>query len=414
MNKLWVLIKYNFKHTAIKKSFIVITILGPVLIIMMATLPGIITERAFSGKDAKIEIAVYGGSENFYEIFIKNSSDFMEAYRVYDLEAARNKCFTGEIDGLLLIPDDVLASGGLDLYSSSGSKLIMMGAVRNSISKTLTWLRAVDENIDPEKVERITAAPEINIIEFNKDGSDKKGSDFSDYIYIAIAFIMLLYMTTLIYSQMIGRSVLNEKTGKTVEIMLSSVRPATLMAGKIAGIGIAGILQYAIWIVSSLIFIKIVGPHFNLKLPKLLSTGILVYLIVFFLLAFFLYSSIYAACGALASDEQSYGQIQIPFIIPLIVPLTIVSYLVINPDSPVTVFMSLFPLTAPMTMFIRILVSSPGLIQIVLCIVIMLASISAAAIGSGRIFTRTILNTGKNLKLMDGLRIIFVKKEDRY
>ena len=77
-----------------------------------------------------------------------------------------------------------------------------------------------------------------------------------------------------------------------------------------------------------------------------------------------MYSGLYAVCGSLAEDEQSYGQLQIPFIIPLVIPMVMISYLVMNPEAPLTVFLSMFPLTAPMTMFIRIIVSSPGMFQI--------------------------------------------------
>ena len=183
------------------------------------------------------------------------------------------------------------------------------------------------------------------------------------------------------------------------------------MVGKIVGMGIAGLLQYALWIAVSLLLMKVVGPAFNLELPSLLSTDMLGYLILFFLLAFFLYSGLYAVCGALAEDEQSMGQLQIPFIIPLVIPMVMISYLVMNPEAPVTVFMSFFPLTAPMTMFVRVIVSPPGMLQILICVAVMLATVAAVAIGSGKIFRQAILRTGKSMSLKDGIRLLFEKKD---
>lgn len=409
MNKLKVMIKYNFKRTTSKKSFIVLTIVGPIVIIAMAVLPGLLTARSFNSV-TNAKVAVYGG-ELIADALINASPDFLTMYQTNDFEAAREECFDGKLDGVLVLPDDPMNAATLKFYTRAGSNIIMTETVRNTVGQILTGLRAAEEGIDPAKVARLTAVPSFDIVQLNRDGGDKAGQDFNDFIYTAIAFIMLLYMTTLLYSQMIGRSVVTEKTSKTVEVMLSSVRPETLMVGKIVGLGIAGLLQYAIWIAVSLLLMKVVGPAFNLGLPSLLSTDMLGYLILFFLLAFFLYSGLYAVCGALAEDEQSMGQLQIPFIIPLVIPMVMISYLVMNPEAPVTVFMSFFPLTAPMTMFVRVIVSPPGMLQIILCVAIMLVTITGVAIASGKIFRQAILRTGKSLSLKDGIKLLFEKKE---
>jgi len=410
MHKLWVMIKYNFRRTAARKSFIVLTILGPIIIIAMAVLPGLLAQRSFgSVKDARV--AVYGDGGGLADTLVTASPNFLTIYRTDDFESAREECFDGTLDGVLVLPDNAMDAEVLSFYTRGGSNIVMTETVRNTIGHILTGLRAAEAGIDQSQVAKLTAVPSFDIVQLNRDGGDKAGQDFNDFIYTAIAFIMLLYMTTLLYSQMIGRSVVTEKTSKTVEVMLSSVRPSTLMIGKIAGMGIAGIVQYSVWIAVSLLLMKVVGPALKIELPSLLSADMLGYLILFFLLAFFLYSGLYAVCGALAEDEQSYGQLQIPFIIPLVVPMVMISYLVMNPEAPVTVFLSFFPLTAPMTMFVRIIVSPPGMLHIIICVAIMLVTITAVAIGSGKIFRLAILRTGKSLKLKDGLKLLFQKGE---
>ncbi|MDC7226808.1 MAG: ABC transporter permease [Spirochaetales bacterium] len=405
MNKILVMIKYNFRRTAARKSFIVLTILGPVLIIAVAVVPGLLAQRGID-EVTDVRIAVYGEA-GLADMLIASSPDYITIYRALDFEAAREDCFDGNVEGVLVLPENAIDAQTLQFYTREGSNIIMTETVRNTIAGILTNLRAAEAGIASEQVAMLTAVPEFDIVQLNRDGADKAGQNFNDFIYTAIAFIMLLYMTTLLYSQMIGRSVVTEKTSKTVEVMLSSVRPATLMIGKIAGMGIAGIIQYGIWIGVSLLLMKVVGPALDISMPSLLSADMLGYLILFFLLAFFLYSGLYAVCGALAQDEQSYGQLQIPFIIPLVLPMVMVSYLVMNPEAPVTVFMSFFPLTAPMTMFVRVIVSPPGMLHIILCVAIMLVSIIAVAVGSGKIFRLAILRTGKSMKLTDGFRLLF-------
>ncbi|MBI9106774.1 MAG: ABC transporter permease [Spirochaetales bacterium] len=410
MRKLFVLIKYNFRRTAVKKSFVVLTILGPFIIIAMSVLPGLLMTRSMESV-TEAGIAVYGGDDKVAEALIASSPDFLNMSRSRDFEESRDACMKGSLDGVLLLPEDSLNAESLIFYTRSGSDLVMTETVRNTVGQLITGMRAAAEGLDPERIARITTYPAMNIVQLKKGGDDAAGADFGTIIYTAIAFIMLLYMTTLLYSQMIGRSVVTEKTSKTVEIMLSSVKPEILMIGKILGMGIAGILQYGIWIAVSLLLIKVAGPAFNLELPALLTTDLLGYLILFFLLSFFLYSGLYAAVGALAEDEQSLGQLQIPFIIPQVLPMVMISYLVMNPDSPATVFLSFFPLTAPMVMFVRIIVAPPGLLHLLLCVGILLVSIGAVSVGSGKIFRQAILRTGQSLSLKEGFKLLFEKKD---
>jgi ABC-2 type transport system permease protein len=410
MHKLFVLIKFNFRQTAVKKSFVVLTILGPFIIIAMAVLPGLLASRSVNSV-TEAGIAVYGGDDKIAEALIETSPDFLNMSRSVDFEASRAMCMNGKLDGVLVLPEDSLNAQSLSFYTRSGSDLVMTETVRNTVGQMITGMRAAAEGLDPERIVRITSYPAMNIVQLKKDGEDKAGQDFGTIIYTAIAFIMLLYMTTLLYSQMIGRSVVTEKTSKTVEVMLSSVKPEILMIGKIVGMGLAGILQYAVWIAVSLVLILVAGPALNLELPSLLTTDLLGYLILFFLLSFFLYSGLYAAVGALAEDEQSLGQLQIPFIIPQVLPMIMISYFVMNPDAPVSVFFSFFPLTAPMVMFLRLIVSPPPLIHILLCVGILLVSISAVSVGSGKIFRQAILRTGKSLSLKDGFKLLLEKKE---
>jgi len=224
-----------------------------------------------------------------------------------------------------------------------------------------------------------------------------------------LVFVMLIYMTVLLYGQMIGRSVVTEKTSKTVEIMLSSVKSQDLMFGKILGLGLAGLLQYAVWVSMAFLLTRFVGPLLGLSLPAGISTGNLIWLVVFFILAFFLYSSAYAALGAASEDEQHLGQMAWPLIMFLIVPLVMINTLVTTPDSTLVVILSLFPLTSPIVMLARVLVSSPPVWQLVLCVALLVAAVAGTAVLAAKIFRVGILMTGKRPKLKEVLRWVTVK-----
>ena len=217
---------------------------------------------------------------------------------------------------------------------------------------------------------------------------------------------MLLYMTTLLYGQMIGRSVVVEKTSKTVEIMLSSIRPLDLLFGKLLGRGMAGLVQYGIWISVALLLIQVLGPAVNLTTSISLKPAHFGFLILFFILAFFLYSSIFAALGAGAEDEQHLGQLSWPFIMFLVIPMVLISPIVMNPTSLFVIILAYFPLTSPIVMFVRVLIGNPKAWEILICIAILISTIGVTILLSAKIFRVGILMTGKRMKVKEILRWI--------
>jgi ABC-2 type transport system permease protein len=210
----------------------------------------------------------------------------------------------------------------------------------------------------------------------------------------------------LLYGQTIGRSVLNEKLSKTVEIMLSSVSPMDLLFGKVLGKGLASLVQYGVWIGVSLAFITFVGPRLGVTLKLAITPAILGWLVVFFVLAFFLYSAIYAGLGAASEDEQHLGQLAWPVIVFLVIPMVLISPILTSPNSALVVGMSLFPLTGAVVMFMRILVGAAPRWQLWLSIGLQLVSIAAMIALSAKIFRIGILMTGRRFKLGEILRWI--------
>ena len=397
----------EFKITAVNKAFVIVTILGPFLIVAMSVLPSLLTIR---GSSSVSDIAITGGNEQFIQqirepLALSKVNIVKTRGDVADLDAA---VLEGEIKGYLILPQNPLEVSSLEYVSSGGTDFQLVGTLQGIIGHTIIAHRLVAAGIDPAQVNALTQQPGIEAKKISKKGG-KERQDFMTNLFTGLAFTFLLYMTVLLYGQAIGRSVLTEKTSKTVEIVLSAVHPRDLLFGKLLGKASAGILQYAVWIVMAVIFLNILSPLIGVKVPLAGGPSTFVFLVIFFLLAFFLYSAIYAALGAASEDEQHLGQLSIPIIFFLVIPMVAIGAIIASPGSPIIIFFSYFPLTASIVMFQRIVISEPEIEGILLCIGIQLISIGCVILLSAKIFRVGILMTGKRFKLNEILRWIRYK-----
>ena len=212
---------------------------------------------------------------------------------------------------------------------------------------------------------------------------------------------MLIYMTVILYGKEIGRSVVAEKSSKIVDILLSSVRSEDLLYGKLLGIGLAGLLQYAVWIGFAVTILNVVGPAFHLQIPVIISMDKFGWLVLFFIGGYLLYSSLYAACGAASEDEQHMAQLAMPVIFLLIIPMVMLQSVIQQPDSILSVILSYFPFTSPMVMMIRVLVSPIPVWNVLISLGILGFSVFAVVLIAARIFRIGIQMSGKNFSIKD-------------
>lgn len=411
MSKLKHIIRHEFRLTAANKIYVALTILGPFLIFAVTVLPSLLTNDPGAVAAGK-PLALIGAPPAVQSaIGTAFSGMGIQVESVADEVEAKKSVVEGKRIAALFIESGWPDSGRAVWYSKSGSEVALYGNASAVLEAAARETRIVESGIDPALVAEVLSTPAFEVVKLETGGGEKAAGNesFFEVLMTAMVFVMLIYMTVLLYGQMIGRSVVTEKTSKTVEIMLSSVTSRDLMFGKILGLGLAGLLQYAVWIAMALALTKFVGPLFNLTMPAGLSVENMFWLVVFFILAFFLYSSAYAAMGAASEDEQHLGQMAWPLLIFLMVPLVMISSLVTNPDSSISVFLSIFPMTSPIVMLIRILVSDPPAVQIGLCLVILAASVAGMAFLAAKIFRVGILMTGKRPALKEVLRWVTVK-----
>lgn len=405
MHKLIAVAKREFKAAAANKTFVVMTVLGPFLILAITVLPTLLNNDpkiASSGKP----VAIYAEREDA-GAFLASAfeSQKIPSLRADDAARAKELVLSGEYAGLVEVParwPDEEAR----YYSATGTDAALFGTSQGVLGALATELRVAEAGLSPEAAARLLSKPGFRVVKLGANMSEetKTDRDFMAVLFTALSFVMMIYMTVLLYGQMIGRSVVQEKTGKTVEVMLSSLSARDLMFGKILGLGLAGMLQYGVWMGMGVLMIKVVGPLFSLSLPAAVTVGNFGWLVFFFLLAFFLYAAGYAALGAAAEDEHHLGQLAWPLIIFLVLPMVMISTMIMNPQSPLVLGLSYFPMTAPIVMLVRILVSAPAWWEVAASVGAILLAILGVGFLGAKIFRVGILMTGKRPKIGEVLR----------
>ncbi|MEX2526988.1 MAG: ABC transporter permease [Gemmatimonadota bacterium] len=274
-------------------------------------------------------------------------------------------------------------------------------AIQQAVVRTAVELRLEVEG-DPASVGRLLDGGKL---EFRLLGSTAPAPPSEGRMALAIAGAFFLYMVILIYGTMLLRAVLEEKTGRIAEVLLSAMRPWELMLGKVLGVGAVGLSQLAIWLGMAALIILAVLPGLPDEMlagylaalpPGLIpGPGLLGFFLVSFLLGYFLYASLFAAVGAMCSTEEEAQQAQFPVVMLVVVPVILLFPLMENPDSTASVILSLVPFFAPILMFGRVALDAAPVWQAALAVGIMGVTLLGTAWAAGRIYRVGILMQGK-------------------
>jgi ABC-2 type transport system permease protein len=297
------------------------------------------------------------------------------------------------------------ASPELSFISRSGGDLFSLGGIESAVDHGLERERLVQHGVSSAEITAMTRHRDIQTMQI-REGRLMPSNSLKSF-FGAYAMMFLIYFTVVFYGMNVARSVVEEKTSRIFEVLLSTVQPQALMAGKLLGVGAAGLTQMAIWflLVSAIVTTSagaLLGPE------GLAAYGIhpqqLFFLAAYFLLGFFFYSAIAAAVGASVSSEQEIQQFSIVIVAPLTVGMVLISYIVGNPTALPVVLLSLFPPCAPIVMFLRMSSQMPPAWQIALSMVLMLLFIWGAIWVASRIYRVGILMYGKRATLPEILR----------
>ncbi|MCO6175584.1 ABC transporter permease [Flavobacterium sp. NRK F10] len=421
MKKLFLIIKREFVAKVRNKSFIVMTFLSPLLFVGMGVLIGVL---ASMNKDSVTKIAIHDEAGYLKGDF---KSDKFTAYTdlsAMPFETAKDTA-SKSYEGLLYIPkvDSIQQLKDKVEYISEDSPSIeFISNVETVVDSALTSDKLKKLGFDADKIEEAKANSTLKLSKFSGEESLKGLNE----IKIAIGGVMgyLIMMFIIIYGNFVMRSVIEEKTNRIIEIIISSVKPFQLMMGKIIGNSLAGILQFLIWVVVGLILAFVAKNFLGLELgsgsvdPAAVEMAkqsadlskmqlyfneimnlplglMIVSFIIYFIGGYFLYSSLYAAIGAAVDSETDSQQFLLPIIMPLMLGVYIGFFTVINdPHGTVATVFSLIPFTSPIVMLMRIPFGVPPW-QIILSMVLLFATFTLVVWFASKIYRVGILMYGK-------------------
>ncbi|ACF13127.1 conserved hypothetical protein [Chloroherpeton thalassium ATCC 35110] len=239
------------------------------------------------------------------------------------------------------------------------------------------------------------------------DGESNENSAEAQLL-ISYLMVFLIYGTTLIYGLQVMNAVIDEKSSRVMEILISSVKPYQLMVGKILGVGLVALTQYFIWILAGLLFLfpglaqlsQVLHTDFSLHFPP----GLGFLFVVFFLMGYLIYASIYAAIGSVVEHSQDAQPLQTPVTLLIITPVLLLSFIMKTPDSIVSIMLSMVPFFSPILMIARMSLGYVPMWQVVGSLVLMSATIISITLAAAKIYRIGVLMYGKKPKLTEMLK----------
>ena len=313
----------------------------------------------------------------------------------------------GKIKAYIVLTPLTLDKGVAEWRAQSvKAEIVMRGQIARYLSRAVTKELLKDRGVDPAVYEAARLNVDLEAHEAKEVESGEDGRNVGMNIAISGIFFFLIYVSIFVYGAYIMRGVLEEKNNRIVEVIVSSIRPTTLMLGKILGIGLVGLTQYAVWATLA-IAIALPGvaaiAGMGEGLPHI-PVGTIGAFVLFFILGYFLYASVYAALSAPFNTEQEAQQfVMLPTMLLMFTSFT--WFFAYNqPNGRLATVLSFFPLTAPLMMFMRISVQTPPLWQIATSVALLVATIVLVAWFAGRVYRVGILMYGKKPTLPEIFR----------
>lgn len=427
MSKINLIIKREYTTRVMKKSFILLTFLTPVLfagmIALIVWLGGI--------KDDKVKNIVVVDKTHLYTNVLKSNEAY--TFRFVDApveEIKKQNAENGKFTALLYITGNLAENPrAAILYSEKQVNMELKGYIAGLLNKYVEDQKLAAYNIPnlKEMVEKSRTDIDLKTIKWGEDGKDQEGSaELALTIGMLSAFI--IYMFIVIYGAQVMNGVVQEKTNRIVEVMISSVKPFELMMGKIIGIAMVGLTQFLMWVILTGVISVAIGSIFgeNIDVHAMQQMGptgmqaapvsampteiqnllnafsgvnfiqIVVLFVVYFLGGYLLYASLFAAIGSAVDNETDTQQFSLPIMLPIIFAIYAGIFAAQNPDGPLALWCSMIPFTSPIVMMVRLPFDVPFW-QILLSLTILVLSFIGTTWMAGKIYRTGILMYGKKV-----------------
>lgn len=431
MNKIWLIIKREFRTRVRKRSFLVVTLLVPLFFAAMVVVPILI---ATNSKEEK-RIAVIDESQLFINRFSDNKGVYYKYLLNTSVDTFKTTYKQYGYAGLLYIPKlDINRPSGITYYSDAQPGISIESRLNRHINELIEEERMKQANIDVNQVHAFKS--DINI-EFKTGEEGKKGSSAVAY-GVGYASGFIIYIILMFFGMAVMRGVMEEKVSRIAEVMISSVKPFQLMMGKIIGIAGVGLLQFLIWVVL-IIGLQLLIPLFisgesmqamsegsmqnasnaaameaiekiSFVIDSINWTMVITFFIFYFLGGYLFYSALFAAVGSLVNEDPSDAQaLTFPITLPIIIGIMVMISAVQNPTSSLAVWGSIIPFTSPMVMMARLPYGVPGTVpywQLGLSMALLILGFLLTTWLAGKIYRTGILMYGKKITWKEAIRWI--------
>jgi len=354
-----------------------------------------LTQSLYAGFEVSLDDTLSDGAKMFV---LRNASATEE--RIDDVKKGLSaEVAAGAIEGYIVFPPDMVEKGTATYFGKKVSNIKALERLENALNETVVAKRLAVQGLEYGKVTEMLKRVNIETVQVLKGG--EKASGFEQTFLTSFVFIMILYMTILLWGMAVQRSIIEEKNNRVIEVLLSSLKPFDLMAGKILGVGAVGLTQYAIWGIFALGISSYALSSGQFAQFVSFEPVTIAFFVLFFVLGFLFYSTLFAGIGAICNTDQEAQQLQTPLTMCLAVTFLIPIAVMQNPDGTFATVFSMIPFFAPILMFMRINVLMPPAWQIALSVAILLGSIYVAGIISAKIFRVGILMYGKRPDLRE-------------
>ncbi|MGM0608207.1 MAG: ABC transporter permease [Candidatus Muiribacteriota bacterium] len=411
-----ILIKREFMTKIRSKYFIFATLIGPFLMAFLMGAPMFFMQ--LSGEEIK-EIVIVKETLNLNEEISLNFQDEISTgEKKFQLKFIKTEEFAetrqhlmkqvenNQIKAIVKIPDSVVDGGQITYISSSLGDIEFIESVRTRISNAVNSLRMTKAGVESALIEKLTRPVGLETLRAQR-GEVKTKSMAQDFM-TAYIFVFILYITTILYSSSILQGVVEEKSSRIVEVLLSSCNTFDMMLGKLFGAGSVGLFQFTIWgAFGGIIYFFIKNQFPDLPVMITISPDLLIYFIVFFLIGYFQYSTMFLVAGALSSNQDDAKQMAQPVTMLIVLPF-IMSFLGMNnPGHSMVHILSHIPFFTPMLMFVRVTVSSVSIYEVLTAVIVNILFIFLIIYLASKIYRVGILMYGKRPKIKEVYKWMF-------
>lgn len=430
MDKIKLIIQREYITRVRKKSFIIMTLLAPLLMAALFVLPVWIMSL---GDNNIKKIAIVDDSQQFQEKIADKTGLTFTYLRDGNIDKLKDNLEEEGYFAVLYIPDIQDITNGVTIYSEKQPSFDIKRHIARAIEKELERAELKKLGIKPEDLEQIKQNIDIQTVQLTEIGEKETSTELTTAIGFIMAFS--IYMIVFIYGAQVMRGVIEEKTSRVVEVIISSVKPFQLMMGKIVGVALVVLTQMSVWIVLTTVIVSVVQPLLmdtpqatsptvemvdnpdlqdiqeiqklqNIKenpvtkiftaFTSLPLTSIVISFIIYFLGGFLLYSSLFAAVGSAVDNETDTQQFMLPISLPLILGIMVAQTIIQFPDGNIAFWFSIIPFTSPICMMVRIPFGVP-LWQLILSVSLLIITFVGTTWLAAKIYRVGILMYGKKV-----------------